>query len=583
MNMKTGDQRTIVAIQHTMNNQLKNFTGFEIESVSLGEIKSRRNLDAPIAPIGIVPFIEQALFEPSSAVVGEDFFSSPNSGTTDTRVVYHGGAIASGLPIVLIYWGPEWSTRSNNLLLQQFDAAARSLVAGPFPSALEQYGVARPWVKESIQVTSPGPPARFNDNSVYNLVFSLIDSGRYPEPDEDGGRNFYCVVMPPGTTYGPGGLSGAHSFPSGGSSIDTDTTWVAWVGADILDTMTRTFGHELVETCTDPEGDGWYVDSLGAGGGEIGDLCNSRQGFVNGVWAEYYWSNAANACILPTTVQIFAQQSQIAALTRNPDQMDIFGVDSTGGVSSAWWHGDWHNWFTFPDAAYNQGAPVTALSRNPNQMDLFVLGMDGVIRSIFWNGNWSGWFEIPGAGFNQGNSITALSRNPNQMDLFVLGTDGVIRSIFWNGNWSGWFEIPGAGFNQGNSITALSRNPNQMDLFVLGTDGVIRSIFWHGGWSEWFEITGAGFNQGTPITALSRNPNQMDLFAVGEDGVVRSIFWNGNWSGWFEIPGAAFNQGTPITAISRNPNQMDLFAVGLDGGVYSTWWNGNWNGWFRVA
>jgi hypothetical protein len=280
---------------------------------------------------------------------------------------------------------------------------------------------------------------------------------------------------------------------------------------------------------------------------------------------------------------IFAQQSVIAALTRNPNQIDIFGVGADGGLHSEWWNGEWREWFTLAGAGYVSGTPVAAVSRNPNQMDLFVLGMDGVVRSIFWNGSWSGWFMLGGAGFDRGNSITTLSRNPNQIDLFVLGMDGVVRSIFWNGNWSGWFMLGGAGFNQGNPIAALSRNPDQMDLFVLGMDGVVRSIFWNGNWSGWFMLGGAGFNQGNPITALSRNPDQMDLFVLGLDGVVRSIYWNGHWSGWFELDGAGFNQKTPITAVSRNPDLMDIFAVGTDGGVYSTWWSGSWNNWFRVG
>lgn len=210
--------------------------------------------------------------------------------------------------------------------------------------------------------------------------------------------------MPSGTMYSPGGASGAHGHPSGGSVIDTDTTWVAWVGSSKLNTMTRTFGHELVEICTDPEGDGWYVDSLGSVKGEIGDLCNARRGFVNGVWAEYYWSNASQSCVLPTTGQRFAQRSSIAAITRNPNQMDLFAVESSGGVYSAWWHGDWHNWFLLNGAAFNQESPIAAISRNPNQMDLFVLGMDGQVRSTWWDGQWNGWFMLDGAAFNQGNS-----------------------------------------------------------------------------------------------------------------------------------------------------------------------------------
>jgi hypothetical protein len=273
-----------------------------ITPVSLPPFKAQLNPATAISPVGIAPSIETPSDTAASLnnSVSGDWLQPPNDKVKDTRVVYHGGAIASGVAIVLIYWGDAWTYPVNTPLLYEFDGAARNLVSGPFPSALRQYGVERPWVKESIQITKPWPPTTFDESDINKIVFALIENGRYPEPDEDGGQIFYCVIMPPGTIYGPGGLSGAHTFPSSGSIIDTDIAWLGWVGAADLNTMTRTFGHELVETCTDPEGDGWYVDSLGSQKGEIGDLCNSRQWSVNGVWAEYYWSNADNACVFPS-------------------------------------------------------------------------------------------------------------------------------------------------------------------------------------------------------------------------------------------------------------------------------------------
>jgi hypothetical protein len=43
----------------------------------------------------------------------------------------------------------------------------------------------------------------------------------------------------------------------------------------------------------------------------------------------------------------FAQNTPIAALTRNPNQMDLFAVGLDGGVYSAWWgFNQWHDWFS---------------------------------------------------------------------------------------------------------------------------------------------------------------------------------------------------------------------------------------------
>ncbi len=73
-------------------------------------------------------------------------------------------------------------------------------------SGLRQYGINRSPFRGAIVVTSPEPPfipKTFSDvnGDIDGLVNTLINDGKFPEPDEDGGRNIYCVVMPPNTKY----------------------------------------------------------------------------------------------------------------------------------------------------------------------------------------------------------------------------------------------------------------------------------------------------------------------------------------------------------------------------------------------
>ena len=49
---------------------------------------------------------------------------------------------------------------------------------------------------------------------VQDTIAACIDANIVPEPDDPGGRIYYCVLMPPGTSYGPGGALGAHSHPT---------------------------------------------------------------------------------------------------------------------------------------------------------------------------------------------------------------------------------------------------------------------------------------------------------------------------------------------------------------------------------
>ena len=163
-----------------------------------------------------------------------------------------GGAVATGVPVQLIFWGPAWNSSLTNPSASMISDAVRTILGGGWISGLRQYGIRKCSFGGSMIVTTP-PPATYNDGDVMTLVWSLIDNGSFPEPDEPGGRNIYVVFMPPGTTYGPGGIRGKHfvasdfDFPA-----DIDNAWVALILTNTLDQITSTFCHELAETCTDP-------------------------------------------------------------------------------------------------------------------------------------------------------------------------------------------------------------------------------------------------------------------------------------------------------------------------------------------
>jgi hypothetical protein len=236
--------------------------------------------------------------------------SFPNNPGTSTSLSFHNGALATGAPVQLVFWGSIWNNPSTSPSAATIGNAVQNLLSSPFLSGLRQYGIIRSPFRGAIVVTSPEPPFlpnKFSDagGDIENLVNTLINDGKFPEPDETGGRNIYCVVMPPNTKFnGPDGVIGAHGHFSSGSIIDVDNAWYAWIGNANLATMTRAFGHELVETCTDPEGDGWTIDGAPAALNEIGDICNKNLGTVNGVTVEPYWSKFDGACIIPTSVSV---------------------------------------------------------------------------------------------------------------------------------------------------------------------------------------------------------------------------------------------------------------------------------------
>jgi len=218
----------------------------------------------------------------------------------------HHGAVATGAPVQLIFWGPEWNDPNANPSASALIAAVQNILTGPYLSGLRQYGIAPSTYGGATFIVSPGPPLAprtFDDSSIQDKVQELIDEGRFPEPDE-GGHFLYIIMMPPNTIYGPGGAGGAHSVGIN-TLIDLDRTWVAWIGHDNLIGMTETFCHELVEMCTDPEHDAWIVDSdeLSDTDNEICDICNQNQN-LNGDWVTAYWSMFDNACLIPTAYSV---------------------------------------------------------------------------------------------------------------------------------------------------------------------------------------------------------------------------------------------------------------------------------------
>jgi hypothetical protein len=193
----------------------------------------------------------------------------------------------------LIFWGKEWASAnaptSKNTVIGDVD----TILAGPYLEGLVQYGVYQVHVDRIIDLSLEDPPNPIGDDDAGDRVKKLIDDGVLPQPDEETTPAISVVFLPSTvnnkTLTLPPNKIGRHS-----SYLHFDNFWfssiyVAWVGNDgTRDFISADFSHELVETLTDPEGDGWQVEPRSRfTWNEIGDVCNSTMS-LNGVTVSSY-------------------------------------------------------------------------------------------------------------------------------------------------------------------------------------------------------------------------------------------------------------------------------------------------------
>lgn len=220
-----------------------------------------------------------------------------------------GGLIFPNVHLHLIFWGKTWAVENTSPTAQDVSDAVVSIILGPYMSALSQYrNIGNALLAGTTLVTSSDPPNPFSDNDVAGFIHDLIQAKTVPEP-ETSQQLLYCVFMPVGVQHNQPDIIGEHSFffdfeydfPF---DVDIGNVYYAWVTNDgTLDSVTTIFSHELVESCTDPDGNGIQGATgacTGDGWCEIGDVCQGNNGILDGVVVQSYWSQRDGMCVVPS-------------------------------------------------------------------------------------------------------------------------------------------------------------------------------------------------------------------------------------------------------------------------------------------
>lgn len=268
--------------------------------------------DRPSVGVGTLFFPDERTFRGVWSRPNVPALVFADSGYPGGSATSHQGPVASGVPIQLIFWGTFWESSEGAARYAMVVDRMRRVIESPYFSGLAQYGINPPSYRGAFIVTEPEAPATFDDRMepVLDTIDKLVDDDKLPDPDDE--LIVYLVFMPKAFSP-PSSANGAHTadydydFPD----LDTHIYWAGWVryfdpslmGADQdPESTSRTGSHELVETLTDPEQNGWYIGSSPSTG-ELADGATSgsvrQTAFVNGARVSSYWSNFHNATIIP--------------------------------------------------------------------------------------------------------------------------------------------------------------------------------------------------------------------------------------------------------------------------------------------
>lgn len=116
-------------------------------------------------------------------------------------------------------------------------------------------------------------------------------------------------------------------------------------------------------------------------------------GFDNHVWTTF-WNDAVGWnpewFHVPGQHVFDREKQQIAAVSRAPGNLDLFVIGFDNHVWTTFWNdvGGWNlEWFSIPgqEVFDRDRQQVAAVSRTPNNLDLFVIGFDNRVWSSWWS------------------------------------------------------------------------------------------------------------------------------------------------------------------------------------------------------
>ncbi len=215
--------------------------------------------------------------------------------------------------VYVIYWDAYF--RRHPAAVRHMNRFFRAVLRGRFVRGLRQYGVGPgKFIGSAVVVPDPRHrlPRTLASGAITAQLKSWIRAGIVPVAPKPNETNLLYVILTPNATSLGRGLCGYHqSARYNASSRNANLFWAAiqqWncqsplprTPKALADACTWCIGHEMVETFTDRDDQGYRTP----GGCEIGDICECAPGCpkirkvkINNTWlVEPYWDNRHQAC-----------------------------------------------------------------------------------------------------------------------------------------------------------------------------------------------------------------------------------------------------------------------------------------------
>jgi hypothetical protein len=206
------------------------------------------------------------------------------------KLVSQGGPVIQRAVVQPIFWGTEWNKVAATAM--QLVSDLNQLFAGPYMRGLVQYGGISPAsLLPPMFDPASSPPDPLTISSVATYIKDLLAAMKVPDYRTND-QLLYVVFT----------ISRSFEFPAGGyhyfDTIDNQAFHWAWVDG----ISAPAASHEIIEACTDPEGNGFRQPGNGI---EVADICERNVdgiGASDEIQASAYWSNIDGSCILPHRV-----------------------------------------------------------------------------------------------------------------------------------------------------------------------------------------------------------------------------------------------------------------------------------------